>query len=672
MARGSTEKRARGGDGWRGWLGRLALLALAAGPAHAAAAVLDPAVLPQVQAATFEVVVPKPASDPLSYEKPLPLELLPYQFRTDKYFSIGTAFALGDDRYVTAAHVLDVGIGSLLGEPALRDASGQVYAIDKILEFSQQRDFVVFSLAHPPKVKPLPVDAAPALNQAVYAVGNALGTGVVIRDGLYTSNTPEEQDGRWKWIRFSAAASPGNSGGPLLDKDGKVIGVVLMKSANENLNYALPIAEVLKAPANTAVLDQRRSYQFDVFDATQVDDVKGQFALPKSFAEFGAAYLGLVDGYSDSQLGALLAKDPEHLFPHGSGSNRLLYGQAYLNGFPSLVMRDSDGDWGISHGSVDRQNLPHNGYVERSHVGHQGLFHLRRPDDVTADRLYHDPQLLMDLILKVAPLQRPVATEQIKITSLGKPQQDTVYTDGYHRRWQVRSWPLAYSDTVLICFALPVPDGYAAMVRFAKAGPQVHDSTIDLKALTDFVYLSYDGTLAQWRDFLKQDALLPDALRAVTLDVDYGKRLAYRSPRLAFAYTPALQAIQPDSGLTLGFSYFVDHGKVVWDVAQVLAKASVHDSDVVRLNRLARPADGMDDNFRSEWDKLRRREHPVDGVAFNGDDATMIDTIGGSVGPKDDPGVIYTAAYATKGNQPQAAMKAKLDLLLKDLEIRER
>jgi hypothetical protein len=69
--------------------------------------------------------------------------------------------------------------------------------------------------------------------------GNALGEGIIIRDGLYTSDTPEEREGRWKWIRFSAAASPGNSGGPLVDRKGRVIGVVLRKSPSENLNVAV-------------------------------------------------------------------------------------------------------------------------------------------------------------------------------------------------------------------------------------------------------------------------------------------------------------------------------------------------------------------------------------------------------------------------------------------------
>src|SRR5690348_14277958 len=71
-----------------------------------ASAALDQRSQAKVRAATFEVVVPKPTEDPLTYEKPLPLDLLPYNERTDKYHSIGTAFSLGGGRYVTAAHVL--------------------------------------------------------------------------------------------------------------------------------------------------------------------------------------------------------------------------------------------------------------------------------------------------------------------------------------------------------------------------------------------------------------------------------------------------------------------------------------------------------------------------------------------------------------------------------------
>jgi len=185
-----------------------ALLCSMAG-SHVAAATLSSAVQAKVEAATFEVVALKPVDDPLTYEKSLPLDLLPYRQRIDKYNSLGTAFAIGGGRYVTAAHVFGFLIGGLWGEPLLRDAAGNVYPIAQIEKYSAQEDFVVFTLAHEPAHAPsLQANTKPVLNAPVYAAGNALGEGVVIRDGLYTSDTPEDENGRWKWMRFSAAASP--------------------------------------------------------------------------------------------------------------------------------------------------------------------------------------------------------------------------------------------------------------------------------------------------------------------------------------------------------------------------------------------------------------------------------------------------------------------------------
>src|SRR5271167_3998350 len=128
---------------------------------------LDSKILPKIQAASFEVVAAKPVADNLTYISPLPLELLPFQERNDKYFSIGTAFSIGNNRYVTAAHVLDTGIGSLWGTPALRDSNGHVYSIDKIEKFSLSRDFAVFSLTGHPESVSLQINAKPDLNSMV-------------------------------------------------------------------------------------------------------------------------------------------------------------------------------------------------------------------------------------------------------------------------------------------------------------------------------------------------------------------------------------------------------------------------------------------------------------------------------------------------------------------------
>src|SRR4029077_19091416 len=132
-----------------------------------------------------------------------------------------------------------------------------VCLVDQILKVSAHEDFIVFTIAGAPAALPLPTTLERKIDDAVFAVGNALGEGVVIRDGLLTSRTPEQQDGRWKWLRFSAAAFPGNSGGPLLDATGRVLGIVIAKSPNENLNYASPIDLALNG-AQRATFDTRQ------------------------------------------------------------------------------------------------------------------------------------------------------------------------------------------------------------------------------------------------------------------------------------------------------------------------------------------------------------------------------------------------------------------------------
>lgn len=649
------------------WLLCVCLAWMATGPARADS-VLDPSLLPAVQSATFEVVASKP-KDTLGYEKPLPMDLLPYQERTDKYYSVGTAFAIGPNRFVTAAHVLMIGYQSLWGPPALRDASGKVYAIDKVEEFALRRDFVVFSVVDPPKVTPLAVDAKPALNQVVYSVGNALGTGVVIRNGLYTSDTPESQDGEWKWIRFSAAASPGNSGGPLLDQHGKVIGVVLMKSPNENLNYALPMSQVLDAPKGLARYDKRMSYQFDVFDSTLTDTFKGQFKLPLPLADFFASYADAFNPWLDSQLKALLDQQSANLFPNGNGAHQLLYSGPSMDDFPHLVVRNSDGEWVTSGRPTTRITLPANGYIEGGVVKGNILFHLRKPDNVTAAAFHHDPKGVMDLLLKTGFLKRAIGPEKILVTSLGQPGKTGDWTDRWGRHWQTWNWPVPYANGYLSLFSLPTPDGYSILMRIEPAASR-HDTVLNMRALTDFVSLPYDGTLAQWKEFLAEPKLLPDPFKSIHIAFDYDNAFRYDSRRIAFSFTPKLQEIKADSMLTLGFSFFPDRdGKVVWDVAQVWLAQDDNDHHWLSVLRHEAPPADLDDSYQSYWKKVANRRHPYDAKSFNANDVTKINAV---VPPPNggQPSVLYTAYVHQPGARSQTEMKRKLALLLKGLKVK--
>ena len=68
---------------------------------------------------------------------------------------VGTAFAIGPNRFVTTAHLLDTAVGSRFGHPVLVDSRRVEYPIAEVLQYSEARDYVIFSLKHPPRVTPL-------------------------------------------------------------------------------------------------------------------------------------------------------------------------------------------------------------------------------------------------------------------------------------------------------------------------------------------------------------------------------------------------------------------------------------------------------------------------------------------------------------------------------------
>ncbi len=58
-------------------------------------------------------------------------------------------------------------------------------------------------------------------------------------------------------VRWCFPASPGNSGGPLIDAAGRVLGVVVRKSQAEKLNFAVPIDELVKLREDQGDLSRR-------------------------------------------------------------------------------------------------------------------------------------------------------------------------------------------------------------------------------------------------------------------------------------------------------------------------------------------------------------------------------------------------------------------------------
>jgi len=79
------------------------------------------------------------------------------------------------------------------------------------------------------------------IGQKVVALGNPLGLSFTVTEGIVSAKDRIIIEGAAGLIQTDVAVNPGNSGGPLLNKEGEVIGIVNAKLAGyEGLGFAIP------------------------------------------------------------------------------------------------------------------------------------------------------------------------------------------------------------------------------------------------------------------------------------------------------------------------------------------------------------------------------------------------------------------------------------------------
>jgi putative serine protease PepD len=88
------------------------------------------------------------------------------------------------------------------------------------------------------------VTARPEIGSGVMAVGSPLGLDGTVTIGIVSAFRSLEGS---EYLQFSAAVSPGNSGGPVIDEHGRVVGVTsakLVYPGAEGLSLAIPVQVV--------------------------------------------------------------------------------------------------------------------------------------------------------------------------------------------------------------------------------------------------------------------------------------------------------------------------------------------------------------------------------------------------------------------------------------------
>lgn len=173
--------------------------------------------------------------------------------------STGSGFFIDDEgTIVTNFHVIDKAESI-----SVEIGTGATYNVSKIVDFSNLYDLAILKIDVGGQPYLELVDSDARTGEQVFAVGSALGTLKGSFTGGYVSSVKRTY-GRIDCIQMDAAISPGNSGGPLVNLYGQVVGVnVASYNSGENLNLAIKAStlELLARDKNWTVKDFKEWYE---------------------------------------------------------------------------------------------------------------------------------------------------------------------------------------------------------------------------------------------------------------------------------------------------------------------------------------------------------------------------------------------------------------------------
>lgn len=132
------------------------------------------------------------------------------------------------------------------GGRSVRITRGKLTYTGRITRVSQVEDLALVTL--PRKLAVLPIATKrSAVGAPVLVLGSPLGLDGTVTSGIVSAYRTERGS---RYLQFSAPISPGNSGGPVLNERGEVVGVSVSKYVGdgaEGLSFAIPAEKLCPA-----------------------------------------------------------------------------------------------------------------------------------------------------------------------------------------------------------------------------------------------------------------------------------------------------------------------------------------------------------------------------------------------------------------------------------------
>ena len=158
----------------------------------------------------------------------------------DKVIRLGSGFFVSSQGHlITSRHNLQK-----VTRAEVKLPKGERYPLTTVVAEDQQADLLKLSVSIPGGTPFLPVtDKRPQVGEHVLVVGNPLGLEHSVSEGLVAAI--RDIRGRGEFLQISAPISPGSSGGPVVNRQGQVIGVAAFQIKGQQINFAVPADRIL-------------------------------------------------------------------------------------------------------------------------------------------------------------------------------------------------------------------------------------------------------------------------------------------------------------------------------------------------------------------------------------------------------------------------------------------
>lgn len=159
----------------------------------------------------------------------------------------GSGFFLRPGQVVTNLHVIR---GAVKAEIKTLDGKGKVFPVNGTVAIDEEGDLALLSVETPSE-RPRSTELASELpdeGEPIFVIGNPLKLEGSVSDGIVSA--VREVPNSYRIIQITAPISHGNSGSPVFNLKGQVLGVVTIKVTNgQNINLAIAAARVAQLTA---------------------------------------------------------------------------------------------------------------------------------------------------------------------------------------------------------------------------------------------------------------------------------------------------------------------------------------------------------------------------------------------------------------------------------------